>query len=176
MRYLLIIILLIFPNQQDEKYISWSKDYKLKWSDFQGVSDREDPVETLTEAFTYVNISIHSKSVGGKMSFEVKCLFIKDMSFVSGKDRSQELLQHEQIHFDLSEVYARKLRQYLSQLDSSSYKSRRSMIQEILKEREYDQELYDQETSHGLNREKQLEWEKSIRMRLQQLEEYSSKQ
>ena len=74
------------------------------------------------------------------------------------------ILGHEQLHFDISELFARKMRRKLRRTSfSDNVKAEiRKIYKDILKELKDYQELYDWETDFSRNREKQLEWNKKI--------------
>ena len=79
------------------------------------------------------------------------------------------MLAHEQLHFDICELYKRKLQTNLSQaiLDPMNFDSQ---IQAIFKngwdEYQLEQKRYDDETEHGIIPEKQKAWEDSVKERL----------
>lgn len=77
--------------------------------------------------------------------------------------KTDVVLSHEQLHFDITELYARKLRTRLASMknpcDKSSvgsvYQANENAFVEFVKQ-------YDIETSHGVNKQKQIEWESRI--------------
>jgi hypothetical protein len=82
-----------------------------------------------------------------------------------------DLLEHEQAHFDLCEVYARRLRK---RVEDSNYKlDIDNAIFEVFEAFKKRQKLYDQETNHSRNKEKQAEWLKIIANELSELDNYS---
>ena len=94
------------------------------------------------------------------MSFEVSANFNKNTSWCRKEYQSETLLKHEQLHFDIAELFARKLK-----LAFSNYSYSRNYQNEILeifeeKKLEYHamQRRYDEETEHSLNMFKQKEW------------------
>jgi hypothetical protein len=69
------------------------------------------------------------------------------------------------LHFDISELYSRKLRKKLSSqkftratLSSELPK----IISEFFKQRDQFQDLYDSETNHGTIEKKQKRWEEKV--------------
>jgi predicted secreted Zn-dependent protease len=85
-------------------------------------------------------------------------------------------LEHEQLHFDLSQIYARQLRKKIadSKLNLFNFTKESNKIFDdiffLYKER---QNLYDTETNHGINNAAQKKWEKNIETELNELETYS---
>jgi hypothetical protein len=86
-------------------------------------------------------------------------------------------LKHEQIHFDICELYARKLRQKFTEtnfakvksLDNETTKMYTKISSELFKE----EEKYDKDTEHGLNSAKQKIWDADIKAKLKELEAFS---
>ena len=75
---------------------------------------------------------------------------------------------HEQLHFDITEVYARKLRQELAKTKFS--KNAKAEVKEIyrniLKELNDFQNKYDSETNFSRDTVQQLIWNKKIKKAL----------
>ena len=70
------------------------------------------------------------------------------------------LFLQEQAHFDLCEVYARRLRKRVA--DSNYKLDMDNAIFEVFEAFKQRQKLYDKETNHSRNKEKQVEWLKII--------------
>jgi len=88
------------------------------------------------------------------------------------------LLDHERLHFDIGEVYARKIR---SVIDSLRRKGETRIniyteaIDSLLDQWEQYGNAYDEETSHGLRPSKQAEWAIKIQKELSALEKYATR-
>ena len=80
-------------------------------------------------------------------------------------------LVHEQLHFDISELFARKMRKQLSKKHfTKRVKSEINAIYEsILKELSDFQNLYDAETNFSRNKEQQLFWNRKIQEALKEI-------
>jgi predicted secreted Zn-dependent protease len=101
----------------------------------------------------------------------VKCVFKTKDSWSKNK-QSESLLAHEQMHFDLTEVHARLLRQKLARTPGlcGSDKARFGKIVDgYFAGWKTEQDQYDQESNHGLNQQQQRKWEEKIARRLQDL-------
>jgi uncharacterized Fe-S cluster-containing MiaB family protein len=86
-----------------------------------------------------------------------------------------QLLEHEQLHFDLGEVYARKIRKKVVELTRKGVKDVNlfnEAIHEILKESSETDQQYDTETLHGALDKQQEEWRKKINADLTALMPY----
>ncbi len=81
------------------------------------------------------------------------------------------LLAHEQLHFDLTEIWARKVRAALADLPAAC-KSRegisqmRKTIEALQREWQAEQAKYDRETDHGADARRQAAWEANTRKTL----------
>src|SRR5207245_11152500 len=78
---------------------------------------------------------------------------------------SPRVLAHEQTHFDISEVYARRLRAHFRQLANPCGRSDTDLAMEaqrLVDEEKAMQRRYDAEPAHGLRRREQAEWETAI--------------
>jgi hypothetical protein len=147
--------------------IEWRENYKLHWEDFQGV-----PREGNYSAMTCSDLDVKSYFKEGKMDFQVSSSFMKKNSWT--KSKSEKLLAHEQIHFDITELHARMLRKTLEPY--KGFKFEPGQFQEIIKpifaEWSLMEKRYDKETRHGLNKEAQKEWEEMIAAKLKELDLY----
>jgi hypothetical protein len=83
--------------------------------------------------------------------------------------RDVQLLQHEQLHFDLTEIAVRKIRKRLEE-DFRNACARpggtaeiREFIADVDRALQAEQRQYDRETTHGTNASAQQRWEARIR-------------
>ncbi|MDB5264306.1 MAG: hypothetical protein JWQ14_3589 [Adhaeribacter sp.] len=161
----------IKPNE--EVGIVWTNNRRLTWDDFKSPADEAEPLHAMTST----NIAIKAHCNGNQMKFEVKCLFVTKDSWTKNR-LSEKLLAHEQMHFDLTEVHARRLRQKLNQTANICGTSRLKLdpiVAKYFADWKAEQDLYDRETNHGLLDEKQKAWEEKIADNLASLESYSYK-
>ena len=86
-------------------------------------------------------------------------------------------MAHEQLHFDITELYARKFRQQVAHLVvSNSIKSQlQNLHEKINKELALAQNTYDRETDNSVNLELQNKWNSYVKLELKKLEAYKSK-
>ena len=175
MKLFLCSILLLFfvsfttDNNNDDEII-WNENYKLKWEDFKG-----NPKYNTVEAAATSDALLSSYSINNQSgNFTVKCVFIKSESWV--KIPSNRLLNHEQRHFDITEIYARKLRKKFKQSVFNSSAQLKSFYDSETQNNESAwnnyQALYDKETKHSENDVKQAEWDNKIDNELKELEAY----
>jgi len=79
----------------------------------------------------------------------------------SAKD-SEYLLKHEQYHFNIAEYQSRILNRYLIKTNPKTTADFKFKLGQITDENNQMQNLYDNETDHGLIGEKQNQWENKI--------------
>lgn len=158
---LLIIGLTFIQSNQDYETILWESGRRLSWDDFRG----EVPSNTRAAAVTASGITYRFSTSGAKdaihVDFKVDTFFYPTKSWYQPALCDSVILSHEQLHFDISELYARKLKK---RLDAETYtynnvKSKVKLIYQHNNEELNDfQNLYDNETNFSRNRETQEEW------------------
>jgi hypothetical protein len=102
------------------------------------------------------------------LQFDVKCLFIKNNSWI--KIKTEKILNHEQGHFNLAEIYCRKLRNALlkTNFKLNDYEAISDSIFRLYQDScDKQQDLYDLETNYSLDTKQQLIWEKIIKADLE---------
>jgi hypothetical protein len=151
--------------------IIWKKDSLLTKDDFKGKGHGKNGPLGLTTwcLFLYPNES------NGVLVFSVEALFIKSKSYIV--QYSDYVLKHEQLHFDICELYARKLRKMISDKDFKKVNNVQKVIQDMYNKAAQDcakeQQKYDDDTNHGLNAAKQQVWADDIKKQLDALDAYS---
>jgi hypothetical protein len=158
-------------RKEDHEYIPWVNERKLNWDDYHC------PPVTNTDAVasTSTALGIAYQVVNGKLVYHITCGFSKIKSW--GLLKTDYILAHEQAHFDITEIYARKLYEALQnyEFNRKSYKNDINAIyQDIVKQKEDLQELYDGETDHSRNHKKQYQWLDKVGKMLQDSEAYSN--
>ncbi|WP_228420345.1 DUF922 domain-containing protein [Chryseobacterium sp. 5_R23647] len=106
---------------------------------------------------------------------KIEAIFIEDKSWKDDKKISDYSLLHEQKHFDIAEIFARKLRREVSEkiISSADYiESFYKIYNKITKEYNNFQSLYDQDTKNGTNKAKQKEYNSIIINELELLKDY----
>jgi len=167
---LLIFSVCVFSQPQDT--IHWSPCYKLKWEDFQDKPDNNSIYGAISRPGIKYSLSINENT----FSTKVVCYFLKSKSWSKFKN-NDSLLKHEQLHFDITELFARKLRkaftEYKFNLQTISPDFKKIFAQ-IKQEKDNMNILYDKETSLSRNETQQLFWNKKIKSELDKLKEYAS--
>jgi len=149
--------------------LSWNEFYKLQWHDFQGEPDPSSH----GDAATAVSIKAKPFLVRKEISYDVVAVFNRSKSWI--RDKSPSLLAHERLHFDIAELYARKIRKKISELKAAGVddiKIFNAAIRELLQESNAADVQYDTETLHGAMSKKQAGWEAKVTEELDRLERY----
>lgn len=166
-----------YTDYENSDTIRWKSDYKLKWTDFQGKPDPASNFSAQSNCMFSYKSKIEYKSGIMKMSLFLYPCFTKKASWVVEQNQQEGLLNHEQLHFDICELYIRKLRKQISGmslgiLDPGS--QIRTAFEQAWQDYQSAQSLYDDETRHGLIEEQQKRWETSILEQLKSYEEFAT--
>ena len=105
-----------------------------------------------------------------EVDFTVKCFFYPEKSWYKAEICNAVVLSHEQLHFDIAELFARKFRR---QLDSTRFTRNikaevRAIYRKINEELAAFQDRYDTETDFSRNVGQQKAWNANIRAALSQ--------
>jgi Tfp pilus assembly protein PilV len=136
--------------------ITWKAERKLSWNDFRG----EPVLSTAIAAKTHYNFSRTWNARGFTLTTSMVSYFSPCLSWSKNKN-SENLLAHEQGHFDLAE-YFRRL--YYKRITEATYSPStiqavmRDVYRDVLKQSELMQQAYDNETMHSLKKEAQQQW------------------
>ena len=167
------LLLLCITVIQSNNLIPWSASRKLTWSDFKGNPDPNSSNAALTSSNINIEFGYDEKG----FQYSIKCRFDKDRSWV--RIKNNDVLIHEQGHFDIAEVYARKLNKLMKayQFNAKTAGSDVNQLYEnTMKQHRQTQIQYDQETDYSRNRPKQEEWLKKITDDLTSLEAFANYQ
>ncbi|WP_010182588.1 hypothetical protein [Aquimarina agarilytica] len=181
MRILCLFLLFTLPiigqshQNNSKKRVTYSAQPKLTWDSFKGA------IPSNTEFAASVNTGIGFKwsysTAQNKidLQYEVESYVQPFFSWVIEKEKDAELLIHEQLHFDITELHARIFRKRLGE-----YKFGRNIRKAMSKihgdvefERVQMQEAYDEETAHSKNIELQLLWEEKVAKLLEVYKAYA---
>lgn len=166
----LTVFLFAFTNDpESSQIIVWNEYRPLTWEDFQGKRSED----AAGDAGTVVQIKAKPYIVKDQVRYDVSAVFVKNKSWSDAQ--TKELLSHEQLHFDIAELYARKIRQVvveLQQAGEEDVKDYNRAIQKLLHESNEVDIQYDLETLHGAMQNKQAEWTKNVKEQLKALAQF----
>ena len=165
-RYIALFFLLwVISSSAQDNAIAWQPDIKLKWSDFKGKAEQNSRIAAVTASGISYKFSSHERDGYFEVDFTVDTFFYPDQSWYHPEKCDDLVLSHEQLHFDISELFARKMRKQMAETRfTENVKAEvKAIYHQILKDLAAFQDRYDTETNYSMNREAQLVWNKSIR-------------
>jgi Bacterial protein of unknown function (DUF922) len=174
--------------------IEWSGERRLAKEDFKG----RVPASASRASLSSLNIDVSWQCQGSRLVANARATFDPGRSWwlsaqgniwegvgerTSGVSRSHldvrrsaqlrdmQLLEHEQLHFDLTEIAVRKIRKRFEDLkgacaDPAGPVELQPFVAEIDRELQEEQRRYDRETDHGTNAAAQEHWKRTIRPQL----------
>ena len=151
--------------------IVWALRRPLAWADFKGPA----PAEVGAVAAQTNYALLHGAGcTGSKFEFRVVAAFVPDKSWVRtsmlrSPAESVRALRHEQTHFDIAEVYARRMRQRFAEVYNPCGTSREALdtiANRYITDEAGAQARYDDETRHGLTVARQRQWDADVKRML----------
>ncbi|WP_323027879.1 DUF922 domain-containing protein [Gelidibacter japonicus] len=175
---LFFILALIYAEQSNiEEVVEWQDTVQLNWSDFKGRPQNLGDVVALTSSGISFKFSIKEGN-GQVVGFDtqVQAHFYPKRSWVHKKRSSDHILAHEQLHFDITELYARKFRKEITHLKISKDIKRdlNSLYERIIKDMTVEQSTYDIQTNHSRDAKAQFAWNKKISDALKVYNDYKN--
>ena len=167
--------LISFSQDKGEK-LQWQKERPLTWEDFKATPEESNSYSANTNSgisYTWQYSTASGKPV---LEHEVFSNFYPNLSWVKEIQDEEYLLAHEQMHFNISELHARKLRKALDEYEigRSVRQDLKRIYSSIEAERSAMQKRFDKETSHSENREEEMQWREFVAEELNKLEKFSS--
>ncbi len=159
----------MMTTDSDPNLIPYTNGRKLQRSDFKGTIDDLSTAAAVT--LSGVSIKYGWERLGGKTKVKIDLLpyFNTSLSWWRATTHTAEILAHEQLHFDITAVYAcvlkNELEQAIFQPEELEQQINR-LMNEVESQRVATQQQYDSETQHGLNKTKQAEWQAKVKTML----------
>lgn len=155
-------LLIVFDSKTvNENVFSnyWTRPYScgpVNWSHFNKVDSIQEEHEASID--TYILYKAN-KAYNYKPAI-VMAVMDRSGSFYTAMH--DDLLNHENYHFKLTEVYSRKINNELNKYHFANADKTKSLIRVYLDSLEIIQKNYDVESNHGLNIDNQKKWQKYI--------------
>ncbi len=146
----------------NDDIIIWSAARLLTWNDFKKVKNKKEDVQK--KAISSIGLRFIAVYNQYKTcSFEVVPYFDKKHSRITAK-RSELLLKHEQYHFNIAELLARKFREHQDTLDQEKLEKNEYELVINWYKRVYKsyQDNYDSATKHGADVKNQKNWKRKL--------------
>ena len=177
-----------------KQYVLWEENVELSWDYFLLKSNKnatknksKNSVEEAARIATGISWSFEINEKENMIVVYVQTYLDKKASWTlyhnkkkieADPDNSNKVLNHELGHFNITEIYARKSRMLISEINAKSFgevdKKVKKIVTDINDKSRKEQKQYDKETAHGTNAEKQAEWDKKIAERLKELEQHKN--
>ncbi len=161
-----------FANpQKDDTSIPWSAARRLNWSDFKKQPDNNSSNAALTSSKITFSYSYDSDK---GFSYNIGCVFEKNSSW--GRVKTDYILAHEQGHFDIAEIFTRRLYKQIKAYKFNSATAQKevpAIYQKIMNDLADMQNQYDNETDYSRNKEQQAVWIEKINKELYKLNEFA---
>ena len=135
----------------------------LKWTDFKGTPNNTSPYFAYTAWKT--NVKFNGVQFQGERAvingFEMTVEFDAKASWVKKGKETEELLRHEQGHFDVGVLYMQEVFQTIgtANFTKAGYKDEfEKIIKDIHDKYVAMGDKYDKETNHSIQKEEQVKW------------------
>ncbi len=171
--FLFLIIVGFLPIEEES--ILWNENHRLEWSDFKANPNfNSDAVAITASGLTF---SFSARTISSKLvdfTATVEAHFYPDQSWYKKGHVNNIVLAHEQLHFNITELHARKLRK---QIDVTNFslnikKEISKLHANINKELKAFQNKYDSESDFSRSIETQQEWQVFVKQELRKLSKY----
>lgn len=167
LRMAAVLILFIAPaNDALAQLIPWKLGTKLTWADFAGPPNKGN--DFAAEARYHINYKYRWEG-DGSVHVTVECCFDVQKAWKKPeKNLTPQLLAHEQLHFDIAELYTRKMRQaYMGYTAFHKHTENtdadiKKIFDRLMAECNDYNVRYDAESDHSKTTAKQQEWEAKI--------------
>jgi hypothetical protein len=174
MKHFILILLLGSFYINTNAQIKWDADKPLKWRDFASVSDDQNPNVGYTSCRVTYTYEAIQPAESYKFKFKIDSWFDKASSWVKASGKNPFLLQHEQVHFDIHELHARKLLQaFNGKVYTANYREEIKAIYDSIQKEEQDMQIkYDQQSMRSNAQDEISVWSFSIRGQIAKLPAY----
>ncbi|WP_241310244.1 DUF922 domain-containing protein [Chryseobacterium arthrosphaerae] len=158
--------------------IMWQEEQKLVWDNFKSPVNRKNNPDVAA----YTNCGwefsvVKSSNPKSPVTIKIQAIFNEDKSWKDVKKINDYILLHEQKHFDIAELFVRKFRKAVAEKISTSgdyNKYFKTIYNAISIDYKNFQISYDKDTRHGMDKEKQAEYNAAISQELDNLKSYQS--
>ncbi|WP_158800633.1 hypothetical protein [Pedobacter sp. L105] len=167
-----IVILSTSFKQSDDQKI-WDTNSPLTWDDFKGM-EKDKKFDSETKSNTFIGEPYKYKRLGSDSNsyvfeFQVRSVMVRSKSWVDPASKTPSLLAHEQLHFDISEYFARQL---LLAFRNATYSHNfineiKDIRHKLSVQRTTMENLYDEQTVHSQNAHMQSKWNVYVQSLLQ---------
>lgn len=150
---------------QEEEAILWHPELRLSWANFKAEPIEDSKIAATTASGLSYQFSTTQEDGKYELDYTISTFFYPDRSWYQPKICDEVILSHEQLHFDISELFARKMRNIMDKTTfTKNVKAEvKAIYRQINKELAEFQQVYDNETNYSRNIEQQLSWNQKIK-------------
>ena len=165
-------LMVLFPSEVVNEKMQWDENRKLTWNDFKGTPNVGNGFVASTNSGISFSFSYSVRDNNLNLDYTIESNFYPELSWYIAEDVSPYILKHEQTHFDISELHARKLRKLIeeSTFSLNPKEEINSLYNSIEEKRRAMQKKYDAESDHSKIPEEELKWRAFIADQLQAYE------
>lgn len=162
------------PEAEGVDSIRWSASRPLRWANYLA----KPQIVSGASAMTAYVISYADGCTADLYAHDIVAAFLPERSWVKSDllFRGGDLaLQHEQTHFDIGELHARKIRKALDGLVKPcemTDQARGKVVITFLQEDRDRQARYDAQTRYGTDARRQLDWVRQVQRELEVLKAF----
>lgn len=171
MRWLLLFVSGLFLVTSENETIVWSATKRLSWANFKGRPVQNSDAVAVTASGIAYEISTVNNGKQVYYDMKVFAYFSPQNSWYKPKYVNQNVLEHEQLHFDITALYAEIFKQRLKNMKfGNDTQKTKALIKELyhqtVEEMDSVQKLYDKQTEYSVNGSAQMAWRLKITSRL----------
>lgn len=171
----------------NRRELTWKAEKPLRWKYFNKVDsiNVSAGIEALSSVGLYYNYTSTSTYIAHTaplqhhiyFDLDIYAKFFAEESKVLKTSTDDYVLKHEQMHFNISEIYARKFREIIVNSSGKlwSHEYFEAIYDSLVICENMDQVLYDKETLGASNRAQQAIWDEQILTRLDSLKAYENR-
>tara|TARA_R110001583_G_scaffold90137_3_gene231712 strand:+ start:16989 stop:17522 length:534 start_codon:yes stop_codon:yes gene_type:complete len=164
--YFILILSVLFSisNLQSQEEVVWEPEFRFTWNDFKGAVPIGSTAAATTASGISYNFSTFYENDELTIDYKVYAYFYPTRSWYRSDVCNEVTLLHEQLHFDITELYARKMRKELAEAKfTENVKAEvRKIYKSTLRQLNDFQNKYDSETNYSRNLTVQERWVSDI--------------
>jgi hypothetical protein len=157
---------------ENDSILIWNENRKITWTDFKS----QNKVHSYEQASAVMAPGLIAYPIEASKIKEVKIIATVNKNQSWYKVKEDYILNHEQMHFNITEIYARKFRKELAKIEESGDKISPniflSLFNKIDEEHWEFQFQYEEETQRGTNFNQQKIWNEKIQKLLKELDDF----
>ena len=173
--FFIAVFSVLFFSFSSNREIEWQENRKLSWNDFRGTPDYTTDAAAITASGIAYSLSAAVKSSGEVTAkFRINTFFYPEDSWYKKELANEIVLAHEQLHFDITELFARKFRKTLSEYKFSKKIKQevRAIYAQMTEDLQAFQKKYDYATDYSRIFENQKKWQLIVEKELQKYEAF----